>query len=171
MRDSPTALTFASRFRAWRIPTPYERSSTKRASAQSAHPPGLPGQWGHAADSRGELTRWPRSVPMRDSKSASLSDLAKSTEWRLGASKPRRSGPLRSTSWVSPTALRHRRYSTRGRPRHSRFSHRRHRADGSSERHGAAGELPSTIVWKISAVLAPSNPVTFRQLSPKAAPR
>jgi hypothetical protein len=28
----------------------------------------------------------------------------------------------------------------------------------------AAGELPSTIVWKISAVLAPSNPVTFRQL-------
>jgi hypothetical protein len=27
-----------------------------------------------------------------------------------------------------------------------------------------AGELPSTIVWKISAVLAPSNPVTFRQL-------
>jgi hypothetical protein len=26
------------------------------------------------------------------------------------------------------------------------------------------GELPSTIVWKISAVLAPSNPVTFRQL-------
>ncbi len=28
----------------------------------------------------------------------------------------------------------------------------------------AAGELPSSIVWKISAVLAPSNPVTFRQL-------
>jgi hypothetical protein len=28
----------------------------------------------------------------------------------------------------------------------------------------AAGELPSTIVWKISAVLAPSNPITFRQL-------
>jgi hypothetical protein len=28
----------------------------------------------------------------------------------------------------------------------------------------AAGELPATIVWKISAVLAPSNPVTFRQL-------
>jgi hypothetical protein len=27
-----------------------------------------------------------------------------------------------------------------------------------------AGELPGTIVWKISAVLAPSNPVTFRQL-------
>jgi hypothetical protein len=27
-----------------------------------------------------------------------------------------------------------------------------------------AGELPSSIVWKISAVLAPSNPVTFRQL-------
>jgi hypothetical protein len=27
-----------------------------------------------------------------------------------------------------------------------------------------AGELPSNIVWKISAVLAPSNPVTFRQL-------
>ncbi len=27
-----------------------------------------------------------------------------------------------------------------------------------------AGELPATIVWKISAVLAPSNPVTFRQL-------
>ena len=26
------------------------------------------------------------------------------------------------------------------------------------------GELPSSIVWKISAVLAPSNPVTFRQL-------
>jgi hypothetical protein len=28
----------------------------------------------------------------------------------------------------------------------------------------AAGELPSSIVWKISAVLAPSNPITFRQL-------
>jgi hypothetical protein len=28
----------------------------------------------------------------------------------------------------------------------------------------AAGELPRSIVWKISAVLAPSNPVTFRQL-------
>lgn len=28
----------------------------------------------------------------------------------------------------------------------------------------AAGDLPSSIVWKISAVLAPSNPVTFRQL-------
>jgi len=28
----------------------------------------------------------------------------------------------------------------------------------------ADGELPSNIVWKISAVLAPSNPVTFRQL-------
>ncbi len=28
----------------------------------------------------------------------------------------------------------------------------------------AAGELPASIVWKISAVLAPSNPVTFRQL-------
>src|SRR5580692_9307613 len=27
----------------------------------------------------------------------------------------------------------------------------------------SAGELPSSIVWKISAVLAPSNPVTFRQ--------
>lgn len=27
-----------------------------------------------------------------------------------------------------------------------------------------ASELPSNIVWKISAVLAPSNPVTFRQL-------
>jgi hypothetical protein len=27
-----------------------------------------------------------------------------------------------------------------------------------------AGELPGSIVWKISAVLAPSNPVTFRQL-------
>jgi hypothetical protein len=27
-----------------------------------------------------------------------------------------------------------------------------------------AGELPSSIVWKISAVLAPSNPVSFRQL-------
>jgi len=27
-----------------------------------------------------------------------------------------------------------------------------------------AGELPATIVWKVSAVLAPSNPVTFRQL-------
>lgn len=27
-----------------------------------------------------------------------------------------------------------------------------------------AGELPSSIVWKISAVLAPSNPITFRQL-------
>ncbi|HEV7958534.1 MAG TPA: hypothetical protein VGP11_03635 [Acidimicrobiales bacterium] len=27
-----------------------------------------------------------------------------------------------------------------------------------------AGELPPSIVWKISAVLAPSNPVTFRQL-------
>jgi hypothetical protein len=27
-----------------------------------------------------------------------------------------------------------------------------------------AGELPSSIVWKVSAVLAPSNPVTFRQL-------
>jgi hypothetical protein len=27
-----------------------------------------------------------------------------------------------------------------------------------------AGELPDSIVWKISAVLAPSNPVTFRQL-------
>lgn len=26
------------------------------------------------------------------------------------------------------------------------------------------GELPSNIVWKVSAVLAPSNPVTFRQL-------
>lgn len=26
------------------------------------------------------------------------------------------------------------------------------------------GELPNNIVWKISAVLAPSNPVTFRQL-------
>jgi hypothetical protein len=26
------------------------------------------------------------------------------------------------------------------------------------------GELPSTIVWKISAVLAPSNPVSFKQL-------
>ncbi len=29
----------------------------------------------------------------------------------------------------------------------------------------AAGELPSTIIWKISAVLAPSNPVSFRQLT------
>ena len=28
----------------------------------------------------------------------------------------------------------------------------------------ADGELPSSIVWKISAVLAPSNPVTFKQL-------
>lgn len=28
----------------------------------------------------------------------------------------------------------------------------------------AAGDLPSSIVWKISAVLAPSNPVSFRQL-------
>jgi hypothetical protein len=28
-----------------------------------------------------------------------------------------------------------------------------------------AGELPSSIVWKVSAVLAPSNPVTFRQLA------
>jgi len=28
----------------------------------------------------------------------------------------------------------------------------------------SAGELPSNVVWKISAVLAPSNPVTFRQL-------
>jgi hypothetical protein len=28
----------------------------------------------------------------------------------------------------------------------------------------SAGELPNNIVWKISAVLAPSNPVTFRQL-------
>ena len=28
----------------------------------------------------------------------------------------------------------------------------------------SAGELPRNIVWKISAVLAPSNPVTFRQL-------
>lgn len=28
----------------------------------------------------------------------------------------------------------------------------------------AQGELPSSIVWKISAVLAPSNPVSFRQL-------
>jgi hypothetical protein len=27
-----------------------------------------------------------------------------------------------------------------------------------------AGELPQSIVWKVSAVLAPSNPVTFRQL-------
>lgn len=27
-----------------------------------------------------------------------------------------------------------------------------------------AGELPRNIVWKVSAVLAPSNPVTFRQL-------
>jgi len=27
-----------------------------------------------------------------------------------------------------------------------------------------AGELPAGIVWKVSAVLAPSNPVTFRQL-------
>ena len=27
-----------------------------------------------------------------------------------------------------------------------------------------AGELPASIVWKVSAVLAPSNPVTFRQL-------
>ena len=27
-----------------------------------------------------------------------------------------------------------------------------------------AGELPRSIVWKISAVLAPSNPLTFRQL-------
>jgi hypothetical protein len=27
-----------------------------------------------------------------------------------------------------------------------------------------AGELPRSVVWKISAVLAPSNPVTFRQL-------
>jgi hypothetical protein len=27
-----------------------------------------------------------------------------------------------------------------------------------------AGELPNSIVWKVSAVLAPSNPVTFRQL-------
>jgi len=27
-----------------------------------------------------------------------------------------------------------------------------------------AGELPASIVWKISAVIAPSNPVTFRQL-------
>lgn len=27
-----------------------------------------------------------------------------------------------------------------------------------------AGELPSSIVWKVSAVLAPSNPVSFRQL-------
>ena len=27
-----------------------------------------------------------------------------------------------------------------------------------------AGDLPKNIVWKISAVLAPSNPVTFRQL-------
>jgi hypothetical protein len=27
-----------------------------------------------------------------------------------------------------------------------------------------AGELPASIVWKISAVLAPSNPVTFKQL-------
>lgn len=27
-----------------------------------------------------------------------------------------------------------------------------------------AGELPKSIVWKVSAVLAPSNPVTFRQL-------
>jgi hypothetical protein len=26
------------------------------------------------------------------------------------------------------------------------------------------GELPNTVVWKISAVLAPSNPMTFRQL-------
>jgi hypothetical protein len=28
----------------------------------------------------------------------------------------------------------------------------------------AAGELPGNIVWKVSAVLAPSNPVSFRQL-------
>ena len=28
-----------------------------------------------------------------------------------------------------------------------------------------AGELPDSIVWKISAVLAPSNPLTFRQLA------
>jgi hypothetical protein len=28
----------------------------------------------------------------------------------------------------------------------------------------STGELPSNIVWKVSAVLAPSNPVTFRQL-------
>jgi hypothetical protein len=28
----------------------------------------------------------------------------------------------------------------------------------------ASGELPASIVWKISAVLAPSNPVSFRQL-------
>lgn len=27
-----------------------------------------------------------------------------------------------------------------------------------------AGELPSSTVWKVSAVLAPSNPLTFRQL-------
>jgi hypothetical protein len=27
-----------------------------------------------------------------------------------------------------------------------------------------SGELPPTMVWKVSAVLAPSNPVTFRQL-------
>ncbi len=27
-----------------------------------------------------------------------------------------------------------------------------------------AGEMPSSIVWKISAVLAPSNPVSFKQL-------
>jgi hypothetical protein len=27
-----------------------------------------------------------------------------------------------------------------------------------------AGELPGSIVWKVSAVLAPSNPITFRQL-------
>jgi len=27
-----------------------------------------------------------------------------------------------------------------------------------------AGELPASIVWKVSAVLAPSNPMTFRQL-------
>jgi len=28
----------------------------------------------------------------------------------------------------------------------------------------SAGELPASIVWKVSAVIAPSNPVTFRQL-------
>ena len=49
-------------------------------------------------------------------------------------------------------------------PRDPGLPGRRHRPARATGRMQRAGEIPASVVWKVSAMLAPSNPLTLRQL-------
>ena len=158
-----TGRTFESRFRVSRVPTPFERWSTKRASARfrSTEPPRAAERCSSLISDLAEMAR----IGADEGLEVSLF-VGPREEFGVGGAVRSPDGLLLSGRLRGYHQLR---YALEDIQRAVEAGIRGFLIADTGLMEilrdmVSAGELPRNIVWKISAVLAPSNPVTFRQL-------